>query len=422
MSSNVLEYKIYGPEPTWDNIQLLDAEGIQTRFQKALSWYNYVPSEADRQDWLIEYMKNSNFPKSDIQIIKDLKKVSISYGQIPDMLGFDTGVFARLINLGAPVTLQHRKMLSEAIQFLLGGKQSTPRTPQTGSDSTPAAKTTEKTHNIQAVIADNTRRIIGDLEKMCDEIYTPPTLESILIPGESQNNLDSYLTSKASPEKKTGKTSTKSTKAVVPDKLKTYLDQIKPIYCNKVVTHFQNAIKELECVLAHTDAELVEAYSVYPPETIKKLVDFVRKIIGECESRAAQAKSAAPARKKRRKPLSEIVKDLKFKKEDPTLKLQSILPSTIVECQKLVVYNTKTRVVSYFEANGANGISIKKSSIIGYDPKKSECKKLRKPEKFFTAIQGKGWRIFKSTFDSVKCTAKMSGKRINEDTILYGVY
>lgn len=396
MSNKAYELKFYGTEPEWTSIDLADSEKVEEAFSSAVRWYNYMADDDERRRWLLEYLKAKNYTKEQIQAIGQLPRVTIRYGDIPGVLGFDTGMYARLVSLGAPVPEAHLKSLDRAITHLL-------------SRTLPKTEVVPSGVNIQQAIADNARHIIGNIESMFDRIATPKMAES----GFSSQNLENFKEGKA--------TATKSiTEATVA--IKTLLQSVKSIYCSKIINHYEPVLEELKQAISGSDPALQEAYSIYKPKILTLQKDFIENLLHECAAKIAFDKSSKPVRRKRQKAPADLVKKMTYCKESSELGLKSVGATKIIGAGKLVVFNTKTRVLSFFESESAHGLSVKGASIIGYDVKKSVGKKLRKPAKFFATINGKGWRAFKSEFEKIKSVEKASKPRINQDVVLYGVY
>ena len=66
----------------------------------------------------------------------------------------------------------------------------------------------------------------------------------------------------------------------------------------------------------------------------------------------------------------------------------------------------------------ATGLSVKGTTIVGFDDKSSITKKLRKPEDVLPFILNGGKAAIKKTMENVKCMAKSANGRLNSDTII----
>jgi hypothetical protein len=369
---SIVDYKLYGEEPTWQ-MQFQNDMDRRCAIVKAFNWYNYMSDSKDHKKWLIDYLKSNKF---DQQIIDNVGKipneqVDIQMGDIKGCIGFKTGTIARMLNMGAPLDDIDVQTLSKVIEFLnLKGMS--------------IQQINSNKPSVQKYIDDAFVRIVEFFELKCDSVLQAQSLSTT--------------------------------------EIQEYVKTIKPIYCKKIIEHYTPFYQEICTVVSGKDAELSEGYSCYKPIALNNLKNFIQDIISNCQSQIESTPKSYKVRKKRRKPPVELIKKLKYKKDEPSLGLVSVAASKIVDAQKLVVYNTKLRTISIYEADSSQGLSVKGTTITNYDQKKSKTKKLRKPKDFFAKVKDKGIRAFKSAFDSVKCVEKPAKGRINSDVILYGVY
>jgi len=393
---SISDYKIYGQEPTWDAFTFSNEIERRTAIGKAFNWYNYMSESSDHKKWLIEYLSKFEFSE---QVIDNISKLSVddinlSYNDIPGREGFKTGVLARLMVLGAPLDQRDVESMQTAVQLLdVRGSRINTNTPQRPS--------------VQKHIDDNFCKILEFFDTKCDKILQAKPLPL----GITQRSIDDSIRS-------IGKSKNTNTT----DDVKNYIDNIKAIYCKKIIDYYTPVYSEICEVVHGDDDQLKEGYAAYSKTTLNNFKNLVDKIINDCKNRIDTAPKPIVIRRKRRKPVNEVVKKLKYKKDDAAAAIVSILPSKIVEAQKLVVYNSKTRTVTIYEAVNSQGLSVKGTTIINFDEKKSRTKKLRKPKEFFTKVRDKGIRAFKSAFDAVKSVEKPAKGRINSDIVLYGVF
>ena len=88
----------------------------------------------------------------------------------------------------------------------------------------------------------------------------------------------------------------------------------------------------------------------------------------------------------------KIIAKLQFQKQDNDLKIVSVDPKTIIGATELFTYNTKRNTLTHFVAD-LGSLSIKGTSITGFDSGKSESKKLRKPSDTIKTILGGKKRV-----------------------------
>ena len=135
-------------------------------------------------------------------------------------------------------------------------------------------------------------------------------------------------------------------------------------------------------------------------------------------------KKAVKVRKPREKKVKsavELVKNLKFRKEDPSLKIVSVHPAEIIGCQQLWVYNTKYRKLIQYLALGPAGIQVKGTTVTGWDIESSTSKTLRKPEESLTALLSAGKVTLRSFMSNIKTSESKPNGRINNECILVRV-
>jgi hypothetical protein len=120
-------------------------------------------------------------------------------------------------------------------------------------------------------------------------------------------------------------------------------------------------------------------------------------------------------------PAEKIVAKMKYLKTFEPLKLVSVNPTDILRAKELWIYNTKSRKLGRYVAAEYQELSVKGTSIIGFDENKSVCKTVRKPEEKLKEFKAAGKVQLRKFLDDINATdTKMNG-RINEETILLKV-
>ena len=109
----------------------------------------------------------------------------------------------------------------------------------------------------------------------------------------------------------------------------------------------------------------------------------------------------------------ELIGKIKYKLQDEKLKLVSIDPKDILGANELWIYNTKNRKIGkYFASNidpkgmgrDGTGLSIKGTTITGFDEKLSIQKTLRKPEDSLKAFKSAGKVALRKFLDELTTT------------------
>lgn len=184
-----------------------------------------------------------------------------------------------------------------------------------------------------------------------------------------------------------------------------------------------NAVREryepiLEEVLLD-DPQVKESYG----KTLKAHQKFWQTFIDDCD-RYAGNKKATKVRKpraKKQKSVVDLIKSLNFQKEYVPLKIVSVNPADIIGAQQLWVYNTKYKKLSRYDALGPAGISVKGTTLTGFDTEKSVTKILRKPDVVIASLLGAGKIALRKIMSDLKTAETEATGRINSDTILLRV-
>jgi hypothetical protein len=134
-----------------------------------------------------------------------------------------------------------------------------------------------------------------------------------------------------------------------------------------------------------------------------------------------EAKVNRKPRAKKAVPKDKIVAKLKYAKTNEPLKLVSINPADIIGSKELWVYNTKSRKIGKYVASEYLELSVKGTSIIGYNENLSVQKTLRKPEDQLKEFKAAGKVQLRKYLDDIKAVDIKLNGRISEDIILLRV-
>lgn len=126
-------------------------------------------------------------------------------------------------------------------------------------------------------------------------------------------------------------------------------------------------------------------------------------------------------RSKKTKSAADLVKGLKYQTDSSQYKVVSVNPAHIVGCQQLWTFNTKSRLLTKYDAIGPAGLEVSRSTLKGFDPETSVTIKLRKPDDVLPLVLKSGKVTLRKLMDSVKAVQKPAKGRINIDTILLRV-
>ena len=177
--------------------------------------------------------------------------------------------------------------------------------------------------------------------------------------------------------------------------------------------------QELTDAQSKTDAQLVEGYKHYKAADFKRIFGFIDKLLEDIEQYRGVKRATKKVRAPRAVSKEKVVNKLKYAKEDKTLKLISINPVDILGASELWVYNTKTKKLGKYVADSLQGpLSVKGTSVTGFDEHKSICKTLRKPEEKLKEFSKATKIQLRKFLDEIKTTDTKLNGRISTDVIL----
>lgn len=190
----------------------------------------------------------------------------------------------------------------------------------------------------------------------------------------------------------------------------------------KIIPSFYvRQLEELKEVLEGTCPQLKEGYGHIKKTKIKKMLALIEDWVEACGQKVVLAKTERKPRVRKEKPASQIVAKIKYKKEDTELGIRSVSPTEIVNCLELWVFNSKYRKLQVYRALDNSGLSVKGTTIVGFDPSTSGSKTMRKPEvvKDYASMTK---RPLNTAYKAVKCKEAQPNGRINEECILLKVF
>lgn len=197
---------------------------------------------------------------------------------------------------------------------------------------------------------------------------------------------------------------------------------IKSAHAKIIKDMYEPLHQEAQEVVEFSDEQIKEGYSYMNAKKRKEFLAFYEKIMVACDTFINTGKAVRKPRIKKAPSKEKLVAKIKYKESEPSIGLASINPLSIIDCSTLWVYNTKNRKLGCYVADSlAQVLSVKGTSIIGFDPKKSVQKTVRKPETLKGANKLPRTRIQKQ-FDDIRATEITLNGRLNEHIILISTF
>ena len=193
-----------------------------------------------------------------------------------------------------------------------------------------------------------------------------------------------------------------------------------PQIVKKMIEFYRPVFEEIRDAYNKKEPDLVEGYSGYTRKHLKALMEFYNQLIVALDAKAnvIAMSSGRKPRKKKVKSATQLVEKLNYLDKDADLGLTSIKPENIIGAKILWVYNTKYRKLGVFHAANDAGLSVKGSTVIGFDSTTSICKKIRKPEQVVPGVVDHGKVALRKLLPGIRAKEQELKGRINKDTIL----
>ena len=369
----ILDEKYMGSEPVWDAkvAEKMEPAEFETHLRRSFRYYNYFHDQKSLKKHIVRFMKESGeYTPAELKAFDRGAEREVPMTVCSLIMAFKAGM---------PFRKQDReyvtKRLKQAI-FLTA--------PEVAAATEEVAKKSNKP-TIQDRLAEKTAGVIGELEGIYDDVH--------LNKGKAPSVYD-FLVSNNVPQSKIGK--------------------FEDVYAARRA--------ELVEAQAGKDEQLVDGYRVYGKADFKRMIAFIDQIVADLEQYRHVKKATKRQRVKKAPNKEKVVARIKFMKEHKDLKLVSINPADIVGAQVLWVYNVKSRKLGQFVADETAGqLSVKGTTILGFDEAKSVCKTLRKPADQLKSFMKAGKVELRSFLKDIRAVETKLRSRTSKEMILLKV-
>jgi len=327
-----------------------------TELGHVFSWYNYMCSRTEAREYVENYLK-SHKRQADLVAFR---KVPDAY--IDTVAAWQARIMMRGGSTGSDTAEKFSKRLADMLKH--GNRKSV----DTMSDSKPS---------IQNRISDKISNTIGELDELIDqEGWTIDVYE--------------WLTQK----------------------------QVPQAYAKHIAEFFKQTADEAVLLISKkAPNDLLEGYKSFNKTELKQRANFYTKLIADC-ARYADVVKKRRVVNRTKKPITaeKMLKTFKHQTESKEYKIASVKPEKILGCQELWTFNTRYKTLHVFYANGPAGLSVKGTTILGYDENKSRGFRIgRKTQEYLGMTLKGGVRNLSKIMALKPCTLQ---HRCNENTIL----
>ena len=369
--------------PKWDGHETWDTNQFLRHFHSSMAWYRLESSIKELKPKVINWMGANGYTKDQISAFKKTKD---------NRCGMTVGSIAACLLKGMPaVRTDFNEGRSSAVWLA---------------------------NEISKIVAEGKDDIDDSEEDKVEvktNVYTPSIQErvrdaSMLMTEEIETAIESFQTDPEAFDPKAFK---------VLNVLKA--KQAKAAHARIIREFYTRDLEELQEAAGTKDEQLKEAYSHLSKVQLRKITAFYQEIVSACEMLAQEAKVNRKPKAKKAVPAEKIIAKLKYKKADEPLKLVSINPADILGAKELWTYNTKSRKLGKYIASEFADLSVKGTTIIGFDEHKSVQKTLRKPADQLKEFKAAGKVALRKFLEDINAVdTKMNG-RINEEILLLKV-
>ena len=177
-------------------------------------------------------------------------------------------------------------------------------------------------------------------------------------------------------------------------------------------------------------AQLKEGYAHLKKADIKAFTTAIEELMTALDFVIDSAKATRKPRKPKVYSADKLVAKLKYCVTDDKFKLASVSPDQIIGANELWVFNTKTRKLGKYVAQNidpkgmqrvGSGLSVKGTTITGFNEALSVQKTLRKPADQIKDFKSAGKVKLRTFLDDIKTTDTKLNGRCNPETVLLKV-
>ena len=198
---------------------------------------------------------------------------------------------------------------------------------------------------------------------------------------------------------------------------------------NVLTQHISSIIKPWESIRSEyielqkgKDPQLNEGYAHMTKTQVKNTLKFVDSVISDLNAYVSMKQVSKNVRVRKPVPVEKIVAKLKylkvFKDEVTKLDLVSLHPIKLHNSTEAWVYDTAKRKIHHYIADEySKCLTIKGSTVLGFDKKESEVKTLRKPAEQIKALTGSK-PAARKYFKDIKAVATCPNGRFNDKMII----
>ena len=402
-SSGYSDESFLGLEPDWKDADKWSGEKYYRERSRIAYYYSYYFKTKDFISWVAEWMPSNGYSKEDIR----------SYKAAEDWRTKSTlGGYVRALSKGMPDNHEGVSAYMKTMEGLM-------------SDKMPSAIEDVK-KDIDAIIEIG-KKIKKEkaVEEKIKVTKYKPTIQQLLFNKslEMSDEIDEFIEEFDGSASMLTKFDPQRMLLIVgakPNHAKVIASLYQPTFddfselinppSTKGMTEFEKDMHE----------QLKEGYSHLSKSVIKNQFKMYKTIIDACDNIVLKGKVTRKPRKKKIISAEKQVKNFKYLDHHPETKSISVNPADLIGANAAIVYNSKTRKLGIYHAQNidpmrlkrdGSGLSVKGTTIQGFDPTTSVQKTLRKPIEQLPTFKKVAKRSLQKQFDAINSVeVKMNGR------------
>jgi len=370
------DVKYYGPEPLFAIQPDSDLRSLTLGI--AFNWYSRFCNNRDAKDFLIMYADQTDR--------KDTAKLlaRVDEREVMPTLGWLSRMYLRGFNLSAEETMRLSNDLDRLVESI-AKPADVSAAPQETEDAYKPARP-----NIQEIMRERTREVAGEIEGWLDDF---------IIDGAKSYNIDVNAV------------------GIMTER------NIMPQHVSILTDVWKTKLAEFELALGGTDKQLTEAYSHYSKAQLKAVIKFCEAVLASLNSYISVKKASQAPRKRKAVSPEKQASKMKYLKEFAELKLTSVAPAKIIGATEIFMYDTLKRKLYYYVADSHIGtMTVKGTTVVGFDATKSGIKTLRKPADVLKRLMTGGKPASRKVFQEVNAVHAQPNGRTNENILILKAY
>lgn len=360
-----------GTEPKWGVSDM----SLSDRIGDAINWYSATFDNSDFKSWTLTYFKKNGFSTNfnDDVVEPDFRSI---------------GMLIRMKEKGCNFDDEWAAKFESLIKKLRARTKSEKKEP-----------VIEKSRydKIQETMEKRRRNSIALIEELCDDIFRGKVVV-------------------------TAQTTWEMLKINIPSNYMKDLSDVLDLHLEDL----EDALDAFDAKKPDADQlQLREGYSNFSRAKLAKYIDSLQHLQNLCDGVAEKAiqQKVVNRKPKEKKPINidKLVEFCSYQKEMTDPKFTSIHPKKVIGADQVIIYNTEKRIVTIFKASSDNGLSIKGTTIIGFDEKNSIRKTVRKPEIFLPSIIKASKPAAKNLIKDLVAKPQEASGRMNSETVILKV-